>query len=82
MGGKSTEERLASIESKLDLQCLAQADLIQVLFKRAKELDDRIIELELWRAETKGGWAVLSALGIGSSIVTLIMAKLTGLLGG
>ena len=79
---ETSDVRLARIEEMLKAHCEDQGRQLKVLFDNVDELNKRLTDVEHWRAETKGGWAVLSALGIGSSIGTLIMAKLTGLLGG
>lgn len=79
---KTIEERIARMESLLESINDNQGNHIKILFRNYRDIDNRVNCLELWRAETKGGWAVLSALGVGSSIFTLIAAKLTGILGG
>lgn len=79
--GESSDVRLARIEEMLKAHCEDQGRQLKVLFGNVDELNKRLTDVEHWRAETKGGWAILAALTAGGGAVGAFISKLSALLG-
>lgn len=76
------EVRLARIEEMLRAHCMRNEEKNDLLSGNVQGLKRRLTDMEQWRSETKGGWAVLVALTAGGGAAGAILAKLGSFFGG
>ena len=80
---ESLEVRLARIEEmlrahflRIDDRCNVRAAEIAGHTSRIESLEGRVNNLEGWQDQTKGGWAVLSAVSVASAAVGAFLIKI------